>query len=477
MNYEAVIGIEVHAELSTDTKIYCSCINQFGGEINTHCCPVCTGMPGTLPVLNQKVVDYAIKAGLAMGCNITRSSKQDRKNYFYPDLPKAYQISQFDLPLCENGHIDIKVNGEKKRIGITRIHIEEDAGKLLHDASENHSLIDYNRCGVPLIEIVSEPDMRSAADAKEYLDTLKSILQYIEVSDCKMQEGSLRCDVNVSVRPVGQGELGTRSEMKNVNSFSGALRGIEFEIKRHIGILEAGGVIEQETRRWDDAKGESFPLRSKEDAHDYRYFPEPDLMPMEISQEQINKLAEEIPELSHVKRERYVAEYGLPEYDSEQLTLLKATAEYFEGVIAAGAAPKAAANWIMGDVWRIMKEKYMEIEQLPFTPQQLADMIAEIEKGTISNTAAKQVLEEMFETAKDPSEIIEHLGLKQMNDEGAILEIIRTVLDNNPQSVSDYKGGKDRAVGYLVGQVMRASKGKANPAAVNKLLVEELKKL
>jgi len=477
MNYEAVIGIEVHAELSTETKIYCGCANKFGGEINTHCCPVCTGMPGTLPVLNGRVVDFAIKAGLAMNCEIAKNSKQDRKNYFYPDLPKAYQISQFDLPLCENGYIDITAGGIEKRIGVTRIHIEEDAGKLQHDACEDSSLIDYNRCGVPLIEIVSEPDMRSAAEAKEYLDTLKAILQYIEVSDCKMQEGSLRCDVNVSVRPVGQKEYGIRSEMKNVNTFSGALKGIEYEIKRHTQILESGGTIVQETRRWDDAKGESVPLRSKEDAHDYRYFPEPDLMPIVIEQAHIDELKAQIPELPHNKKQRYMQDYGLPEYDSEQLTQLKSTADFFEAVIECGASAKAASNWIMGDIWRIMNEKYIEIEQLPFTPKQLAQMIASIDKGVISNTAAKQVLENMFETSKDPDVIIEELGLKQVNDEGAILEIIKTVIEQNPQSVLDYKGGKDRAVGFLVGQVMRASKGKANPQTVNQLLTDELKKV
>ncbi len=476
MKYEAVIGIEVHAELSTETKIYCGCANKFGGEINTHCCPVCTGMPGALPVLNGKVVEYAIKAGLAMNCEITKESKQDRKNYFYPDLPKAYQISQFDLPLCHDGYIEIKSGGEKKKIGVTRIHIEEDAGKSLHDVVPGASLMDYNRCGVPLIEIVSEPDMRSAEEAKEYLDTLKAILQYIGVSDCKMQEGSLRCDVNVSIRPEGQKEFGVRSEMKNVNTFSGALKGIEYEIKRQTEILEAGGVIEQETRRWDDAKGESVPLRSKEDAHDYRYFPEPDLMPIITTDEEIEKIRKEIPELPHVKHERYITQYGLPEYDSDQLTQLKATADFFEETIASGATPKAASNWIMGDIWRIMNEKFMVIEDLPFTPAQLAEMIKEIEKGTISNTAAKQVLEKMFETAKDPSAIIDELGLRQVNDEGAILEIIKAVIEANPQSIADYKGGKDRAVGFLVGQVMRQSKGKANPQTVNKLLVEELKK-
>lgn len=477
MKYEAVIGLEVHAELSTNTKIYCSCENKFGGEINTHCCPICTGMPGTLPVLNGKAVDYAIKAGLAMNCEITKNSKQDRKNYFYPDLPKAYQISQFDLPLCANGHVDIEVNGEKRTIGVTRIHIEEDAGKSLHDVVEGRSLMDYNRCGVPLIEIVSEPDLRSAEEARVYLETLKSILQYIEVSDCKMQEGSLRCDVNVSIRPEGQKEFGTRTEMKNVNTFSGAYRAILFEIDRQTEILENGGIIVQETRKWDDAYGESLPLRSKEDAQDYRYFPEPDLMPIVTSEEHIKKLRAEIPELPGSRQKRYIEEYGLPEYDSQQLTQLRETADFFEKTIEYGATPKAASNWIMGDIWRYINEKFISISELAFSPEQLAKMIIMIEKGVISNTAAKQVIAEMFESAKDPEIIIEELGLKQVNDEKAILSIIKEAITNNPQSVADYKNGKDRAVGFLVGQVMRASKGKANPQTVNKLLMQELAKM
>lgn len=412
-----------------------------------------------------------------MNCEIEKNSKQDRKNYFYPDLPKAYQISQFDLPLCHDGYIDINVDGGKKRIGVTRIHIEEDAGKSLHDVVPGKSLMDYNRCGVPLIEIVSEPDMRSVEEAGEYLETLKSILKYIGVSDCKMQEGSLRCDVNVSVRPVGQKEYGIRSEMKNVNTFSGALRGIEYEIKRHTDILKAGGTITQETRRWDDAKGESLPLRSKEDAQDYRYFPEPDLMPIVTDDEKIESIRKTIPELPHIKRDRYVKEFSLPEYDASQLTEEREVAEFFETVIKCGASPKAASNWIMGDIFRIMKEKYVGINEINVTPENLALMIEQIEKGVISNTAAKQVMEKMTETGENPVEIIEKLGLKQVNDESAILDIIHTAFEANPQSIADYKGGKDRAVGFLVGQVMRLSKGKANPAAVNKLIVEELKKL
>lgn len=477
MEYEAVIGLELHAELSTDTKIYCSCENKFGGEINTHCCPICTGMPGTLPKLNAKVVEYAVKAGLATGCSITKSSKQDRKNYFYPDLPKAYQISQFDKPLCENGYVEIEADGTKKRIGITRIHIEEDAGKSLHDVVPGKSLMDYNRCGVPLIEIVSEPDMRSAKEAGEYLETIKNILEYIGVSDCKMQEGSLRCDVNVSVRPKGQKELGIRSEMKNVNSFSGAVRGIEYEIKRHIQVLESGGTIVQETRRWDDAKGESIPLRTKEEAHDYRYFPEPDLMPISISDEYIEKIKKDIPQLPAARREKYINEFGLPLYDAQQLTNLRETADFFEETVKCGAAPKTASNWIMGDIWRIMNEKFLLITEIKFTPAMLAEMISFIDSGKISNTAAKQVLENMFETGDAPSAIIDKLGLTQVNDENEIIEIIKKVISENPQSVADYKKGKDNAAKYIVGQVMRASRGKANPQTVNKLVTEEMQKL
>ena len=474
--YEAVIGIEMHAELSTKTKIYCGCINEFGGEINTHCCPVCTGMPGTLPVLNEKVVEYAIKAGCALNCSIAELSKQDRKNYFYPDLPKAYQISQFDIPLCADGYVDIPLESGTKRIGITRIHIEEDAGKLLHDASDTDSLVDFNRCGVPLIEIVSEPDLRSSEEARVYLETLRSILQYIDVSDWKMQEGSIRCDVNVSIRPKGQKEFGVRSEMKNVNSFRGAIRGIEYEIARQTALLEAGEQVVQETRRWDDGKGESVSMRSKEEAQDYRYFPEPDLMPIRIERETVEKIRQELPELPHVKRARYVSELGLPEYDAGILTEYRPTAEFFEAAVAAGASAKGASNWIMGDISRILKEKDSLIDDIPFSPQQLAEMIQLIESGAISNSAGKKVLETLFETPKSPKQIVEDLGLAQISDEGALQKMVQDVLDQNPQSIEDYKAGKDRAIKFMMGQVMKLSKGKANPQAVNALLKEELDK-
>ena len=475
MKYETVIGLEIHAELATETKIYCGCKNEFGGEPNTHCCPVCTGMPGTLPVLNKAVVDLAIKAGLAMNCSITRYSKQDRKNYFYPDLPKAYQISQFDLPLCENGYVDIMVDGEKKRIGITRIHIEEDAGKLIHDDYSDTSIVDYNRCGVPLIEIVSEPDLRSPEEAKIFLETLKSILEYTEVSDCKMQEGSLRCDVNVSLRPEGTEEFGTRCEMKNVNSFSAAYRAMQFEEKRQAEVLDAGGVIEQETRRWDDVHGISTVMRTKEDAHDYRYFPEPDLIPMEISEEWIESIKATIPELPEARRARYTKEYGLPEYDATILTSSKAMADFFDACIKLDANPKTVSNWMMGDVLRVMKEK--ELETIPFTPEKLVALIGLIEKATISNQAAKKVLAQMFEDETEPMAIVEKLGLAQVSDEGELMKMIEEVLAQNPQSVEDFKAGKGKAMGFLMGQTMKVSKGKANPQVISKLLTEALSKI
>lgn len=474
MKYETVIGLEIHAELATKTKIFCSCENAFGGEPNTRVCPVCSGMPGTLPVLNKRVVDYAIKAGLAMNCEITKYGKQDRKNYFYPDLPKAYQISQFDLPLCQHGHIDINVDGETKRIGITRIHIEEDAGKLVHDDYGNTSMADYNRCGVPLIEIVTEPDLRSPEEARVFLETLKSILEYTEVSDCKMQEGSLRCDVNVSIRPFGQKEFGTRCEMKNVNSFSAAYRAMQYEEKRQAKVLDEGGTVDQETRRWDDVHGVSTVMRSKEDAQDYRYFPEPDLVPIVVSDEWIEEIRKTIPELPEQRKARYIEEYALPEYDAFIITSSKTLADYFDACVSAGATPKIASNWLMGDISKVLNEKELEPSDIPFTADQLAKMIALIEKGTISTSAAKKVLSAMFENPEDPEKLVEKLGLVQVSDEGAIKEMINEVLANNPQSVADFKAGKDKAMGFLVGQTMKLSKGKANPQIINKLLREAL---
>lgn len=475
-NYEVIVGLEVHAELSTKTKAYCSCTTEFGGDVNTHCCPICTGMPGTLPVLNKKVVEYAIKTGLATNCDITRYGKQDRKNYFYPDLPKAYQISQFDLPLCVGGFVEIETENGKKKIGITRIHIEEDAGKLLHDVIPGKSLVDYNRCGVPLIEIVSEPDLRSAQEAHAYLEELKSILECLEVSDCKMQEGSLRCDINVSVRPIGQKEFNTRTEMKNVSSFSAAFRAIEYEAKRQIEELEAGRTITQQTLRWSDEDARNYALRSKEDAHDYRYFPEPDLVPIVVSDEQIEEIRKTIPELPSAKRERFVKTYAITDYEAGLISQSKSMSVFFEDCAKLVKTPKTVANWLLGDISRLINEKNIDFSCVKITPQSLADFISYIEKGTISNTAGKKVIEIMFETQKEPGVIIKEEGLEQVNDTDALKKIVEEVLANNQKSVDDYKNGKTNALGYLVGQTMRLSKGKANPQTLNALLKEYLEK-
>jgi len=477
MDYELVIGLEVHAELSTKSKIYCSCTTEFGGEENTHCCPICTGMPGVLPVLNKKVVEYAVKAGLATNCEIARFSKQDRKNYFYPDLPKAYQVSQYDLPLCKNGYIDIEVNGVQKRIGLTRIHIEEDAGKLIHDEWDRGTLVDYNRCGVPLIEIVSEPDIRSAEEAKAYLEQLKAILEYIGVSDCKMQEGSLRADVNLSIRPVGQKEFGTRTEMKNLNSFKAIIRAIEGEFKRQKTELEYGGVIVQETRRWDDNKGVSVAMRSKEEAHDYRYFPEPDLVPIVLDDSYIDEIRSSLPELPEARKKRYIEEFGLPEYDAAILTSSKYFADFFEEAVKMSNNAKSVSNWIMGDLMRILKEKEMEPSDIPFPAEYLAKLVKLIDSGKINRTIAKKIFDKMFETQKDPELIVKEEGIEVVNDEGALVGIVKKVLEANPQSVADYKSGKEKAIGFLVGQCMKESKGKGNPQIINKILKEELEKL
>lgn len=474
--YEVVIGLEVHAELATNTKMYCNCSTEFGADPNTHCCPICTGMPGVLPVLNKKVVEYAVKAGLATNCEISRFSKQDRKNYFYPDLPKAFQTSQYDLPLCEHGHLEFDVNGTKKKVGITRIHIEEDAGKLIHDAYTGATLVDMNRCAVPLIEIVSEPDIRSADEAVGYMQTLKSILEYLEVSDCKMQEGSLRCDVNLSVREKGSTTFGTRTETKNLNSFKSIKDSIEFETKRQIEELEKGGVIYQETRRFDDAKGIGYAMRTKEDANDYRYFPEPDLAPIVLSEEYIENIKNNLPEMPHVKKERYVTEYALPEYDADILTSSKHTANFFEEATKICNNPKAVSNWLMVDFTKKLNDAEIEITDCKITPENLAHLIMLIDKGTISSKIAKKVFDEMFETGKDANKIVEDNGMVQMSDEGAIKEIVEKVVENNPKSIEDYKAGKDRALGFLVGQVMKETHGKANPGVVNKLLLEILKK-
>ena len=476
MEYEVVIGLEVHAELSTKTKIYCGCSTEFGSAPNTHCCPVCTGMPGALPVLNEKVVEYAVRAGLATNCEIARESKQDRKNYFYPDTPRAYQISQFDLPLCAHGHLDVVVDGKEKTIGITRIHIEDDAGKLVHDNYTGGTLVDLNRAGVPLIEIVSEPDMRSAEEAVAYVERLKGILEYIGVSDCKMQEGSLRADVNLSLRPVGQEKFGTRTETKNLNSFRAIARSIEFEIQRQKEILESGGKVYQETRRWDDEAGEGYAMRTKEEANDYRYFPEPDLMPIRLSDEYINNIKDTLPELPESRKKRYIEELGLPEYDAGIITSSKTLSDFFESATKSCGNAKAVSNWIMTDIIRVAREKGVEYNELPFTPEQFAKLITLIDKGTISGSIAKKVFEEMVETGKEPEKIVEEKGLVQISDEGAIKEVVDKIIAANPQSVEDYKNGKDRALGFLVGQCMKEMKGKGNPQILNKLILEYLTK-
>ena len=474
--YEKVIGLEVHAELSTKTKIFCSCSNEFGADPNTNVCPICMAMPGTLPVLNEKVVEYAVKAGLATNCEISRNSKNDRKNYFYPDTPKAYQISQFDKPLCEHGYIEIEDDeGNPKKIGITRIHIEEDAGKLNHNEFGAGSLVDLNRAGVPLIEIVSEPDLRSSGEVDRYLKKLKSILEYIEVSDCKMQEGSLRADVNVSVRKMGAKEFGTRTETKNMNSFRAITREIDYEAERQIEVLEAGGKIEQETLRWDDISGKTFSMRDKEDAQDYRYFPEPDLVAIRLSDEYIENIKKNLPEMPESRRERYKSEFKLSEKDARMLTSSKYLSNMFEAAEAICKNPKAVANWLLSDVSRILNEKELEPDSIPFTAEELAKLVELIDKGTISSAIGKKVVEELFENPKDPEEIIKEKGWIQISDEGAIKEVVQKVLANNPQSIADYKAGKDRAIGFLVGQAMKETKGKANPQMLNKMFLEELK--
>lgn len=473
-NYELVVGLEVHAELNTASKIYCSCRNAFGMEVNTQCCPVCMGMPGTLPTLNEKVVEYAAKMGYALNCTINSVSKQDRKNYFYPDLPKAYQISQFDIPLCEHGYLDIWVDGEERRIGVTRIHIEEDAGKLIHDDSFTGTLVDFNRCGVPLIEIVSEPDLRSSAEAKAYLDTIKSILEYLNISDCKMQEGSIRCDINVSVHKPGE-PFGTRVEMKNVNTFSGAVRAIEYEAARQVEVLEAGGTISQETRRWDDLKGENVLLRSKEDAQDYRYFPEPDLLTIVLNEEKLKELKDSIPELPNKKKVRYIKEMGLPEADAVLLAETKEKSDFFESILAAAPIKaKNAANWVLGDISRLMNEQNKSINDLNLDPKQIAEIIALIEGNKISSSAGKQVFDEMMKTGKKPAEIVKEKGLEQVSDTSALQAIVDGVVANNQKSITDYKNGKTNALGFLVGQCMKASKGKGNPALMKAMLSKYL---
>ena len=475
-DYEAVMGLEVHAELSTKTKIFCSCPTKFGAEPNTQVCPICMAMPGTLPVLNEKVVEYAVKAGLATNCEISRNSKNDRKNYFYPDLPKAYQISQYDQPLCEHGYIEIETSEGKKKIGITRIHIEEDAGKLNHDEFGGGSLVDLNRAGVPLIEIVSEPDLRTPEEVDCYLKKLKSILEYIEVSDCKMQEGSLRADVNVSIRKKGDSKLGTRTEMKNMNSFRSIGRALEYEISRQIDVVEDGGIIEQETLRWDEVSGKTFSMRDKEDAQDYRYFPDPDLVAIKLSEEYIENIKKSLPEMPESRKQRYLEEYKLSEKDAGIITSSKYLSDLFEKASEVCGNHKAVNNWIISDISRILNESEMDPIEIPFDANQLGKLVILIDKGTISSSIGKKVLVELFENPRDPEQIIKEKGWIQISDEGAIKDIVLKIIQANPQSVADYKAGKDRALGFLVGQAMKETKGQANPQMLNKMFTEELNK-
>ncbi|TCS80586.1 Asp-tRNA(Asn)/Glu-tRNA(Gln) amidotransferase subunit GatB [Tepidibacillus fermentans] len=475
MEYETVIGLEVHAELSTKTKIFCNCSTEFGAPPNTHTCPICLGHPGVLPVVNKQAVEFAIKAALALNCEISQVTKFDRKNYFYPDLPKAYQISQYDQPIGKNGWIEIDVNGQKKKIRINRLHLEEDAGKLTHLGNEEGSLVDFNRTGVPLIEIVSEADLRSPAEAKAYLEKLKSIIQYTGVSDVKMEEGSLRCDANISLRPVGQKEFGTKTELKNMNSFRGVERALEYEERRQAEILGAGGIIVQETLRWDEEKGITVSMRGKEEAHDYRYFPDPDLVEMIIDEEWISRIKAELPELPDVRKERYMNQYGLPAYDAEILTSSKDFADFFEATLEYTQDAKAVSNWIMGELLKYLNAENLAIKDSKVTPQGLGELIQLIEKGTISIKIGKTVFREMLESGKAPKTIVEEKGLVQITDESAIAAIVDQVIANNPQSVEDYRNGKEKAIGFLVGQVMKETKGKANPGMVNKLIMERLK--
>lgn len=473
--YETVIGLEVHVELATKTKIFCGCSTAFGGAPNTHTCPVCTGMPGSLPVLNRQVLEYAMSVGLALNCDITRYSKFDRKNYFYPDNPQNYQISQLYAPICRNGRVDITLpDGTEKSVGIHEIHMEEDAGKLIHDEWEGTSYVDYNRSGVPLIEIVSEPDMRSADEVVAYLEKLRQTIQYLGASDCKLNEGSMRADVNLSLRPYGAEKMGTRTEMKNLNSFKAIRRAIEGETARQTDLLEDGKEVVQETRRWNDDKGYSYAMRSKEDAQDYRYFPEPDLVPIVIDDEWIRRIRDAQPEFREEKMERYKKEYDLPDYDIDIITGEKSLADLFEATIALGADPKEVSNWIMGDTMKLMKEHSVDATDLSFSPEHLAALIKLVDQSTINRNTAKKVFEKVFTEDVDPEKYVEEEGLAMVSDDTELRRVIADVISANPQSVADYRGGKKKAIGFLVGQTMKAMKGKADPGAVNRILSEQL---
>jgi aspartyl-tRNA(Asn)/glutamyl-tRNA(Gln) amidotransferase subunit B len=477
MKYETVIGLEVHAQMKTQSKIFCACSTKFGTPPNENTCPICLGMPGTLPVLNAQAVDFAITACLATHCQVQSTNSFDRKNYFYPDLPKGYQISQFGLPIGVKGHINIQVNGQKKTIGLTRIHMEEDAGKLVHGEnmdSPGKSFVDFNRTGVPLIEIVSEPDMRSSEEAKEYLIQLKAILEYTEVCDCNMEEGSLRCDANISIRPEGQKEFGTRTEIKNLNSFRFVQKAIDYEVERQKQVLEQGDKVVQETRLYDSDKGVTFTMRSKEEAHDYRYFPEPDLAPIVIDDKRVESARQSLPELPEKKRERFRNDFQIPEYDAQVLTASKTLGDYYEKCVELFPQPKMVSNWIMGEMLRELKNDDRGIENLPISPEQFTDLLKIIDKGSISGKMGKIVFEEMFNTGKPADVIVKEKGLAQISDSSAIEKIVDDILSANAEQVESYKNGKDKVFGFLVGQVMKASKGQANPGVVNQLLKDKL---
>lgn len=475
MDWEVVIGLETHVELATKTKIFCSCTTEFGGAPNTHCCPVCTGMPGTLPVMNKKVLEYATKASLALNCEVTRYCKFDRKNYFYPDLPKAYQISQLYLPIGRNGKVPITVGSEEKVIRIHELHMEEDAGKLVHDNWIDQTRADYNRCGVPLIEIVTEPDFRSADEVIAYLEKLRSTLEYLGVSDCKMQEGSLRCDVNLSVRPMGAVDFGTRTEMKNLNSFKAIARAIRYEARRQQELIEMDHrQVVQETRRWDDNKDASFSMRSKENAQDYRYFPEPDIPPMELSEEYLSQLKAGLPEMAEVKKARYIKDFGLPEYDAGLLTGTKALADFFEETVTLGAPPKEVSNWMMAELLRTLKEKSMEPKDMLFAPETLAAIIKLVAEGKLNRNTASKVFSAVFDDNADPVAYVKEHGLEQISDTGLVESTVASILAANASQVEEYRGGKQKVFGFLVGQCMRALKGKADPKVVNEVLRKQL---
>ncbi|HSB52098.1 MAG TPA: Asp-tRNA(Asn)/Glu-tRNA(Gln) amidotransferase subunit GatB [Dissulfurispiraceae bacterium] len=472
--YQAVIGLEVHAQMLTDSKMFCGCATLFGSEPNTQTCPVCIGMPGVLPVPNRKAVEFTIRTGLALKCSVSRFSRFARKNYFYPDLPKGYQISQYELPLCEGGEVETVVDGTVRRVGITRIHMEEDAGKNIHEGAGDHSFVDLNRAGVPLMEIVSEPDLRSPREAASYMKKLRTILRYLGVCDGNMEQGSLRCDANVSVRPVGRKQLGVKTELKNMNSFRFVEKALEYEIRRQVRILDEGSAVVQETRLWDVASGTTQSMRSKEEAHDYRYFPEPDLVPLEVTAEWVDDIRASLPELPDEKRGRFIESYRLPEYDAETLTSERALADWFEEAVRSGGQPKAVSNWIMGDLMRVLNEDNRAIEECPLRPAQLAGMLALVDSGTISGKIAKTVFDEMYRTGRDAEAVVREKGLVQIRDEGEIEKSVDEVIARSPREVERYRGGDEKLLGFFVGQVMKATRGKANPQVVNELLKKKL---